>query len=71
MGILQEGQKEYSFGKKVIYLAQKGKKKKKTKQNKKKASGMTIRFPKEKWGVLKCCLSKVIGFPKSEWVVYG
>lgn len=29
MGIIQEGQKEYSFGKKVVYLAQKEKKKKK------------------------------------------
>lgn len=28
MGIIQEGQKEYSFGKKVAYLAQKEKKKK-------------------------------------------
>lgn len=36
MGILQEGQKEYSFGKKVIHLAQKGKKKKENKTKQKK-----------------------------------
>jgi len=34
MGILQEGQKEYSFGKKVIHLAQKGEKKETENKNK-------------------------------------
>lgn len=68
------GSKRIQFWKESYSPSTKGGKKGNRKQkqtNKQKASGMTIRFPKEKRGVLKCCLSKVIGFPKSEWVVYG
>lgn len=59
MGVLQEGQTKHSFAKQVVHPAQK--------QTKKKASGMTVRFPKEN---AKSFVYQVPISPKSKWAVY-